>query len=248
MNQLCFQVSNQDLSYAIIDRTNKQIIQQASCSLIGRVAELKRDEATSFLREQGINDFEGDVTLAFSGHKTTLVPQNIYGETNSKDVFELSFGTTENIIEHTRFFEQALVNVYEIEEWIKRFFVIRFPRIIIQHETTHILRGIFEKNSFQPTVHLAITGNHFALFAVSKNQIDFFNTFDFTNTEDLIYYTLHVVNNLKYNEKEWSISWHTDIEQEVLLEDFSKHLANSSQTKKIAINEVSKIKHQLLCV
>jgi hypothetical protein len=248
MNQLCFQVSEHDLSYAILDRTNKSIIKSGVCFLKGRVSELKRDEATNFLRDEGLNDFDGDVSLAYCGAHSTLVPQTIYGDTNAKDVFELSFGATDNIIEHTRFFEQALVNVYDIEEWIKRFFVIRFPRINIQHETTHTLRGIFEKNTFQPALHLSIKGSHFGIFAVSKNQLDFFNTFEFSNVEDLLYYTLHVVNNLDYSSKEWSLTLHSDESDSELLQEIKKIIQSSNKTKKVNVNQLSKIKHQLLCV
>jgi hypothetical protein len=248
MKQLCFQVSDYDLSYSIIDRRNKQIEASASCKLSGRIPELKREEATEFLRNKGLNEFEGEVSLAYVGARSTLVPQMIYGETNAKEVFELSFGQSEKIIEHTRFFEQALVNVYEIDEWIKRFFVIRFPRINIQHETTHILRGIFEKNTFQPTIHLSVNASHFSLFAVSKNQINFFNTFEFTNAVDLLYYTMHTVNNLDYASKEWSLNWHSDDSENVIFLDFTEQIKHSSATKNMDVRQISKIKHQLLCV
>jgi hypothetical protein len=248
MNQLCFQVSEHDLSYAIIDHASKQILKSSSCQLKGRVADLKREEATDFLKHEGLNDFEGEVSLSYFGHKTTLVPQLIYGETNAKDVFEMSFGNSNHIIEHNRFFEQALVNVYEIEEWIKRFFVIRFPRINIQHETTHVLRGIFEKNTFQPIIHVVAKNNRFILIAVSKNQLDFFNTFEFTTTEDLIYYSLHTVNNLNYDSKDWSLSWHSDDEGDITFKQFLKLLQYSNITKKVDVRQVSRIKHQLLCV
>jgi hypothetical protein len=248
MNQLCFQVSEFDLTYSIIDRASKQIIKAATCKLSGRVTELKKDEATDFLRKEDLLDFDGEVSLSYFGPRTTLVPQIIYGESSSKDIFDLSFGTTEHSIEHTRFFEQALVNVYEIEEWIKRFFVIRYPRVNIQHETTHLLRGIFEKNTFQPTVHLSAKGNHFFLFAVSKNQLDFFNTFEFTNTEDLLYYTLHTVNNLNYNSKDWSLVLHSDTSAQLDFDTFSDQLKHSSKKQSMDIRHVSQIKHQLLCV
>ncbi len=248
MQQLCFQVSEYDLSYAIIDRESKNLSQSGSCLLKGRVADLKREEATNFLREQGLLDFDGEVSLAFWGAKTTLVPQVIFGDTNAKDVFELSFGTSEHIIEHTRFFEQALVNVYEIEEWVKRFFVIRYPRINIQHDSTHVLRGIFEKNTFQATLHIAIKDGHFKLIAVSKNQLDFFNTFQYSNIEDVLYYTTHVLNNLKYNEKEWSLVWHSDLENDEFFEAFSPQLKGFSKNKNVDIRKEFKFKHQLLCV
>jgi len=212
------------------------------------VAELKRDEATEFLRNEGLNDFNGEVSLSYAGMRATLVPQMIYGDTNAKDVFDFVYGNTDNIIEHTRFFEQALVNVYEIEDWIKRFFVIRFPRINIQHETTHILRGIFEKNTFLPTIHLSINASHFSLFAVSKNQLDFFNTFGFNNTEDLLYYTLHTINNLNYASKECTLFWHSNEDKNLMFNDFSEQIKRSASAREMDLHQVSKIKHQLLCV
>jgi hypothetical protein len=95
---------------------------------------------------------------------------------------------------------------------------------------------------------LAVNNTHFTVFAVSKNQLDFFNTFEFTNVDDLLYYTLHVVNSLQYSAKEWTLSWHSDAPHNELLDSFSSQMQNNTSTKKVVINPVSKIKHQLLCV
>jgi len=248
MNQLCFEVNEFGLSFAVINRATGNVLNRKSTSIKGRIDEHKKEEAAVFLRENNLLEFDGEVSLSFIGKRTTLVPQVIFGETNAKDVFHINFGDSTNIIEHTRFFEQALVNVYEIDEWVKRFFVVRYPRIIIQHETTHVLRGIFTKNTFQPTIHIAPSQSHFTILAVSKNQLDFFNTFEYSDQNDILYYAIHASNNPEYKEKTIQVVWHSSETADTLLQAVQLALKNYSGHINAEIALVSKINHQLLCV
>ena len=189
MQQLCFEVSPIALRYSIIDTERQDVVKSNSMSLSSRIEELKKEACSNFLRNENLLDFDGEVTLAYSGAKVTLAPQVIFGESNAKDIFELCFGPSDETIEHNRFFEQTLVVVYEIEAWVKRFFVVRFPRIVIQHEITHVLRGIFQKNTFEPVNHLVVNTDFFSIILVEKNKISFFNTFDYATVGDLFYYS-----------------------------------------------------------
>ena len=64
--------------------------------------------------------------------ETTLVPTAIFGDTNAKDVYRLCFGETNSgmQLDFNRIPEHGLVNVFAIQEWIKSFFVIRFPELL----------------------------------------------------------------------------------------------------------------------
>jgi len=248
MQQLCFEVSPIALSYSIIDPETQITIAQNSVSLKGRISELKKEECSNFLRTENLTEFAGEVSLSFSGSKVTLAPQMIFGESNAKDIFELCFGASNETIEHNRFFEQTLVVVYEIEDWIKRFFVVRYPRIVVQHEVTHVLRGIFNQNTFEPVLHLVVNTDFFALLLVEKNKITFFNTFDFSSVNDLFYYSAHVWNNAQFTNKKRSIRWHSDKENVELFSQFQNMHQDLLQPNEFHIERVSKMKHQLLCV
>jgi hypothetical protein len=248
MQQLCFEVSSNALSYSIIDTESQSTIAQKSVSIKGRIDELKKEESANFLRVENLLEFNGEVSLSYSGDKVTLAPQMIFGESNAKAIFELCFGASNETIEHNRFFEQTLVVVYEIEAWIKRFFVVRYPRIVVQHDVTHILRGIFKQNTFEPVLHLAVNTDFFTLLLVEKNKIAFFNTFDFSSVEDLFYYSSHVWNNAQMKNKTRSIRWHDDNKNDELFNQFHKMHQDLLQSNEFRIERVSKIQHQLLCV
>lgn len=249
MQQLCFEVSSISLRYSIIDTESQELLVSNSVSLKGRISELKKEECANFLRTENLSDFAGEVSLAYAGSKVTLAPQMIFGESNAKDIFELCFGSSNQTLEHNRFFEQALVVVYEIEDWIKRFFVIRYPRVIIQHEATHVLRGVFKQNTFEPILHLVVNTEFFVLLLVEKNKITFFNTFDYSGVNDLFYYSAHVWNsNANLKTKKRTIRWHTDQENDELLTEFKNMHQDLLPPHEFHIEYVSKIKHQLLCV
>lgn len=248
MQQLCFEVSSTALHYYIINRSDQTIEKSGSLFLKGRIPELKKEECADFLRSSDLLDFSGDVSLSYAGSKVTLVPQVIFGESNAKEIFELCYGNSNELIEHNRFFEQTLVVVYEIEEWIKRFFVVRYPRIVIQHQSTHLLRGIFEQNSFEPRLHFTVNEQFFTLILISKSQIVAFNTFDFQSTEDIFYYAMHTWNGSISKEKKKHFCWHNNTESDEVYEAMNTLLQKQFESNEYKFECISRIKHQLLCV
>lgn len=246
MQQLCFEYSDDRLSYFLIEKDGQSILKTGFIHLSGRVSDLKKETCAAFFRQEDLLDFDGEVSLALISDKVTLVPQNIFGETSAKDVFEFCFGTSQEIVEHNRFFEQALVVVYEIEDWIKRFFVLRFPRITIQHEITHTLRGIFDKPSYEPKLHLVVNPAFFELILVSKSNIIFFNTFDYTCAEDLFYYTIHAWSNGIQENKKMQLLIHTNDPEQAIFDAFKSLIDAKSNNHSLEF--VSKAKSQLLCV
>ena len=248
MQQLCFEVSSSKLKYTIFDSDSKTPLKSNECLLHGRVAELKKEDCSNFLRNENLLDFSGEVSLAYLGKHVTLVPQVIFGESNAKSIFELCYGPSEELIEHNRFYEQSLVVIYEIDDWIKRFFVVRFPRITIQHVATHVLRGIFGNDTFTPKMHLYEENNFVTLILISKNNILGFNTFDFTNEDDLFYYISHVWNTSHLTDQKRTIVYHSDNEKNELFESLAKSLRRQYTNQEYAITQISRIKHQLLCV
>lgn len=144
------------------------------------------------------SDFE-DVTLSWSENQSTIVPVNIFNESNKEAIFQLCFGAPEvtNVIDYNRLPLQNLVNVYAIPLWVKSFFVIRFPRIIMQHEGTHVLRGVFSGATYKLKSKLVVHQNHFLLVIVQDNKLKFSSTFNFSSVEDVVYYFSYTVQQLE---------------------------------------------------
>lgn len=138
------------------------------------------------------NDFD-EISLSWSSNKTTLVPNAIFSESNPQAIFKLCYGDNESDVDYNRISELSLVNVYEIPEWIKRFFVIKFPRINIQHEGSVVLRKVLHENAFKLKCTIVVYKNHFQLIISKHNELVFYSNFDFQTSEDVIYHVMFVL-------------------------------------------------------
>lgn len=150
-----------------------------------------KEQIQQFLESKDlINSEYDDYSLSWSSKLSTLVPMNIFGVSSASDIFQTCF-TKEiisNDIDYNRLAELSIVNVYEIPLWVKSYFVIRFPRIIIQHEGSHFLRGIFSNSTFKLGAHIALHDTYFMLVIVKHNELLFYNQFDYSNEDDVLYY------------------------------------------------------------
>ena len=144
-------------------------------------------DANSFLSD----DYD-DVTLAWSTKRSTLVPNNVFAESSPVSIFELCYGKQEvnDDIDYNRISELSIINVFEIPIWIKRFFVLKFPRIVIQHEGTHVLRSVMHQDTFKTKATVVLHKGYFQLTIVKHNNLEFYSYFDYQSHDDVLYHLL----------------------------------------------------------
>ena len=133
-----------------------------------------------------------EMTVAWSTQKSTLVPNNVFAESSSKAIYNLCFGdsVSEGDIDYNRIAELSVVNVFEIPIWLKSYFVIKFPRVIIQHTGTHALRKAIGSNSFKLKATAVVHDSFFQLTLVKHNNLEFYSFFDAQSAEDVIYHLM----------------------------------------------------------
>lgn len=179
-----------------ISLKDAQIDRQHSISFHSfNVSVVKNQLSEAFSNISFLGEEFDEVTLAWNTNKSTLVPNGIFAETDANAVFTLCFGDSvdSSEIDYNRFWEAGVVNVFEIPTWIKTFFVIKFPRIIIQHMGTHALRGALDSNAFNLKASLIINESYFYLSLIKHNQLQFYSFFDAQSAEDVIYHLLFVL-------------------------------------------------------
>lgn len=148
------------------------------------------------------SDFE-DISLSWSERQTTLVPANVFNESDKDSIFLLSYGKNvrNEEIDYNRIAIQGVVNIFSLPLWVKSFFVIRFPRIVIQHEGTHLIRGIFSGPTFKLKSKLVIHEDHFLLATVKENNLKFYSSFDWSTIEDILYYYSFSIQQQAYDQQ-----------------------------------------------
>ena len=98
------------------------------------------------------------------------------------------------------------VNIYEIPVWVKSFFVTRFPRMLLQHEGTHLLRGLLAGSTYKLKMVLSLQENHFILAAIKESEIKYYNTFEYQTVEDVIYHVAHLLQQNNWTEDDGTLS------------------------------------------
>lgn len=242
------EISPTHFSGAVVDRKDGSEIQRFELKLENRTSEDTKDQLKELLHSQGLLSFSDDVSLAVQSAKSTLVPQNVFGESKAEAIFKLCFGKTIHTIDYNRFHEQGLVNIYDQQDWIKSFFVVRYPRIVIQHENTHVMRAIFNGPTFKPQLHIVPSDTHFTLLLSSKNKLDFYNIFDSRTPEDMLYHTSFVLQQKEISDVEMGVHWHGDPHDKNLAEQFNEMLGKVLQNTQLPLSFHVKRTHQLLCV
>ncbi|MFA7274098.1 MAG: DUF3822 family protein [Crocinitomicaceae bacterium] len=163
-----------------------------------------KDQLDVFLAKTDFRTLDWDeYSLSWFGEKTTLLPFAIFNEVDPVKAFQLSFGNSvaDNDIDFNRIPEFTGVNIYEIPLWVKSFFVVRFPRMVLQHEGTHCIRGLIGGGSFKLSLLVSLHENHFLLMAIKDQEVKYYNTFEYQTAEDVVYHTAHLLQQYKWQDE-----------------------------------------------
>jgi hypothetical protein len=169
-----------------------------------------RDQLDQFIESSGLKSLHHEEhTISWSSEKTTLVPANVFAETDSESVFRLCFGkdVPSSDVDYNRIPEAGIVNVFEIPLWVKSYFVVKHPRSVIQHESTMLLRGLMSNNSFGLKILLVPYENHFFLTISKHGKLQFYSVFQYQNAEDILYYLTFTLQQKEMLEESADLLW-----------------------------------------
>ncbi len=190
MKQLSIELSEAAVRFSVLE---KDTVQTYAYHFVDKKDYRYKEQLDEFLIESGLKsqDFD-ETTVSWSNKRSTLIPANIFGESKPDSIFKLCYGegVQTNHIDYNRIPEHGMVNIYEIPLWVKSFFVIRYPRSIIQHEGSHLLRGIFAENAFKLKTTIVVYDTFVLIAIVKENKLEFYSVFDYNENEDIIYHTM----------------------------------------------------------
>lgn len=254
MNQhhLGINISETHVEFSILD--GKNIIRCFCDPYTGRTDSDKKESVRAIidLNSELKRDFS-NVTLAWCHPQSTLVPSSIFSESSPKELFQLCFGenAAEGTIDHNRIFELSVVNIYAIPDWVKSLFVIKFPRIIMQHAGTHQIREALGSNAFYIKASITVQEDYFLLTIVKHNNLEFYSSFTYQSAEDIIYHLNFVLQQKEMLNEKGSIELSNAVGgAESICEEVSKGLSKIQHLNKmkIELNDSFLTKSQLLCV
>lgn len=190
---LAIDFSGQHIHFSILK--GEDVIDSRTALLSSNKERENKEALELFIKENpSLNDDFDEITLSFATSRSTLVPNNVFDESGPRDLFKICFGQSveDSEIDYNRISEHAVINLYHIPTWIKSFFVIKYPRIVIQHEGTHLIRKALQQG-FKLKVYALIHEDHFQMSIIKHNEIQYYSSFDYQSDEDILYHLLFVL-------------------------------------------------------
>ena len=213
-----------------------------------------REQLNQIFTDKGYKEKNYDeYSLSWHSIYSTLLPNNVFAEVKSEDLLKLCYSgeISQDNIDYNRIPELAIVNVYTIPLWVKSFFVVKFPRIVIQHEGSHLLHGIFSGSISTLNVSIVIHDSSFNLVITNKEGLQFYSQFDFQMIDDLIYHLVYTLQQKKLLNHNGNLTIYPGVgstdEQAIELKHKLESLKDLKLFK-IEINSHLLLNYQTLCV
>lgn len=237
MRHLSIEISTNSVEFSVLSEHKNITI----CKRFVFTSENYREELNEFYSSNSflLEDYS-DITLAWSTMNSTLIPSVVFQESTPKELFELCFGkNVEGDVDYNRIPELDLINLYSIPNWVKSFFIIKHPRIIIQHAGSHLLRLSMKENTFRPKVSIVLNANNFLLFLSKHNALEFYAYFEYEKIDDVVYHVLFTMQQKEFTHQEGNVKI---IANKGVKNDFLEALTNSLNQ----IKDIEKYKSEVL--
>jgi len=187
----------------------------------------------------GHTDLFDSFSCSYSTPKCTLVPMSLFGE--SKPELLLGLTVHEEVprgeTDYNRLPEWNIVNVYHMPLWIKSALIVKLPRIVIQHELTHVLRHLNTGSAVPLRAHIILQETHFCCVIRKDGNIIHASYQAYQTPEDVLYHLLYCYQSAEIETK-----------GELFLHASTTALAEKTAEVKTLAEKIALLKPQIITV
>ena len=145
--------------------------------------------------------FWGQITVAVANNSFTLVPNSLFEENNKSKYLALHNEIEENqTVCSYQHKSLGATSVFAINEELMTWFKGMYPAKEVKfiHQTSSFIEGVLHNNksSTPKSIYLNCEGNTLTIAVLNKGQLDYCNNFQYATAQDIVYYTLFVMNEL----------------------------------------------------
>lgn len=152
-----------------------------------------------FNEDKLLNKLYKSVSFIYLTQKSILIPASFFDKSNLKAYFEFNHNISELDEIHYNFLgEINAYNVFIIPNYIASKIVNRFRNVKFYHQATPFIKSIFEKNANKEKecVYINMNSKFVDIAVAGENRLKLYNTFQFQNETDLLYFVLYIYKQL----------------------------------------------------
>ncbi len=200
---LTFLITRTSVHVAEVLHSTQEVVRDASYYFSSSLELEIKDELKAFLNNLNWSEEYDEYSLAWFSNNSFLVPMRLFQSSDKKELMKFVVGDKieTSTIDYNRLPELDVVCIYEIPDWVKSIFIIRYPRIAIYHDTTVLLRALSQKPSFQLTINVICYDESITIAMMRHNELKFCNNFEYQSSEDIVYYLLNAIEQLGFKDE-----------------------------------------------
>ncbi|MEP1488465.1 MAG: DUF3822 family protein [Algibacter sp.] len=202
--ELSIQISLSGLSFCILQRDTLTIsfLKHFNFDKKLNPFELLDQLKHLFNTEKALQEAFSSVFIIHANELATLVPKPLFNEDCLADYLKFNSKILKSdFITYDAIKLNDSVNVYVPYVNINNFIYEKFGTFTFKHFSTILIDQLLvaEKNTDTPKVYAHISSGHFELIIIKNSKLVLYNSFEYTNEEDFIYYVLFTAEQLNLN-------------------------------------------------
>lgn len=201
---LSIEVANNGISYAILDTIrNKYIVLETYAFQKTAGVEALAQEIKNLLEQKGnLGKAFSSVTISFFSSKFTLIPKALFDASLTDKYLQFNAPLLDSeaiLTDNIKNFESQCV--YAVNKKLLQVFQDRYPKAVYLHTLSSLLEILSSsfKNVSGKNVIIHLQQSHFEMIVIEEKKLIFANVFSYQSSEDFLYYTLFVCEQLKLN-------------------------------------------------
>lgn len=204
-NKLSIQISLNGLSFCILDSVSNKItaLQHFHFENVTNPLQLEK-EVTAILDEHAtlLNQPFETVTVSHVNTLSTFVPKPLFSDKHLADYLKYNNKILPNdYMTFDVIANNDMVNVYIPYVNINNLFFERYGAFHYKHFATILLENIFQlvPPTEEATVYVHVQKKHFEIVVIQQKKLLFYNSFEYSSSEDFIYFLLFTLEQLELN-------------------------------------------------
>lgn len=157
-----------------------------------------------FNEDELLNKSFKSVSFIYLTQKSILIPASFFDKSNLKAYFEFNHSLSDLDEIHYNFLSEIdAYNVFVIPNYIASEIIKRFENVKLYHQATPFIKSIFEKNIDRDSdgVYVNMNDKFIDIAVARENRLNLYNTFQFQNETDLLYFVLYIYKQLNLDTK-----------------------------------------------
>ncbi len=216
--KLSIQISLSGLSFCIL-QSNTNTITTLKTVVFDK--KLNPYEVLNYLKdafesEDFLQTLFDDILLIHQNELSTLVPMSLFNDEYLADYLKFNCKILKSdFITYDTISANNSANVYVPYVNINNFVYEKFGEFTYKHFSTLLIELILKENQTSRTtkMYVHVSKTHFEIVVVNNGELVLYNTFEYKNSEDFIYYVLFTSEQLQLNPNTFNLIFLGDVKR-----------------------------------